>query len=370
MIRNKEEFVKALWEDYRNLPEDKREDSFIYTYFQRKKDQRAQVLARSRQELEAYIAQKKRDKYIMLRSAYLAYKDEVISAEACLDIFQELTGTTAISKKYEKLSLKEQIEVICKKMERKFLMGCVSDFFQNAGYRVNKHQDVEEHIKLPDKHRKEKDGYTDDLAMLFAFYQYQGMQEVQKGDVGAYINRLDAEHIEKCKQLHHILQKDDRCEIFVPLYVDMETGAGVYIIGKNKYQQYTKRNRPHKKSESLNSCYACVIYFSAIFEEISEYEELNLTMMVESFDTVEEAFDRFQAGLSTQEFYENYPMENEDILPVGADRRFELYFVEKRISVAKQKEELIRQRIKEEQAQKERARYEHALLLERKKQEK
>lgn len=380
MIRNREEFIKALWEDYRNFSEENREESFIYNYFKRKKDMKAQQIARDKNSLNEYQLKMKRDKYIQLKSAYLAYLDEVLTEEEYMDIFREVTCTKkknsserTLPKKYEDLSGKEEISMVERKYEKRFLNGCISDFFQNAGYRVNKKNEVEEHKKLPDKHRKEKDGYTDELSMLYAYYQYCGRAEEMKEVITNTLPVLDEEYRNKCEKLLRILQKEKRKEVFVPLYVDTSTGAGIYIIGKNKYEEYTEKSNVYgsrdKQKEDGTTCFVCVIYFSAILDRISEFDEMDISMMVESFDTLEEAFERFQAGISRQEFYENYPSENEDILPEGADSNFDLFFVEKRFGFAKEKEEAMRKKIKEEQSKKEQKRYEQALLIEKKKRE-
>ena len=91
MIRNREEFIKALWEDYRNFSEENREESFIYNYFKRKKDMKAQQIARDKNSLNEYQLKMKRDKYIQLKSAYLAYLDEVLTEEEYMERYEYLT---------------------------------------------------------------------------------------------------------------------------------------------------------------------------------------------------------------------------------------------------------------------------------------
>lgn len=378
MIRSREEFVKALWEDYRNFPEKQREQSFIYAYLKMKKDNRAEMIAGSREALWSYMDEKRQDKYVLLRSAYLAYENQCISQEEYRGILEKVANGKnkacsegkAIKQREDGLD-KEKLAAKQQRLERRFLLGCVSDFFQNAGYRVHKNGAAEEHVKLPDKHRKENNGYTDELEMLYAFYCYQGENSGIEGVPSFYNVRttgasLDEEYLEQCRSLYHVLNREKWEDAFVPLLVDSNTGAGVYLIGRNKYQQYSdgKQRRKIRRQEEADSfsCYACVIYFSAIFEEISEYQELNLTMLVEKYATVQEAFARFQDGISNEDFYENYPLENGDKLPEGIDHRFNLYFVEKKLDAMKRKEEEFRSKVKEGQAKKERERYERSKI--------
>lgn len=95
MIRNKDDFFSSLWEDYISLEEKDREKSFIYGYLKKKKDYRAEAIGQDRETLNEYSRQKKRDKYIMLKSAYVAFAENgIINEQEYTDIFKELIGKT------------------------------------------------------------------------------------------------------------------------------------------------------------------------------------------------------------------------------------------------------------------------------------
>ena len=142
---------------------------------------RAEVIGRRKADLFEYAEQKKRDKYTLLRSAYLAIERyRVISKQKYADILKDLIGTkdkttgeVKIPAKYEALDDDEAFKKAEEMFERRFLMGCVRDFFYNLGYRTNKNDKHGQSVKLPNKHLKE-DGYNDEFEMLYEYSLYSG----------------------------------------------------------------------------------------------------------------------------------------------------------------------------------------------------
>lgn len=131
-------------------------NSFVYRYLKKKKDSRAEVIGRIKNDLYDYALQKKKDKYILLKSAYLALvRHNNITEQEYSNIFKSLIGTKdkvtgeiKAPAKYENLCGKEAIEKAEKMFERRFLMGCISDFFYNLGYRTNKNTEYGQSVKL------------------------------------------------------------------------------------------------------------------------------------------------------------------------------------------------------------------------------
>ena len=333
MIKNRDEFFDLLWEDYISFDEKEREKCFVYSYLKQKKDSRAEVIGRSRDTVAEYCGQKKRDKYILLKSAYLAMERYgVMTAEEYAEILRGLIGGKyPIPKKYRDLRKKEDIDRAEKALERRFLIGCVSDFFYNLGYRTNKSSEHSQSVRLPSKHLKE-DGYNDEFEMMYRFSVYSNCDITESAEISRSFGSLDDGYIEKCSRFYDTLLKEKSSGAFVPLYIDRATGAGVYIIGRKKFDTDTFC---YKNTKSSDVCLVCIAYFYAVDAisgtEGSPADDMYVTMMIkETFRSVKKAFDSFRASVSDQDFYENYPYENDDDLPNGTDEQFRLYFISKK----------------------------------------
>lgn len=331
MIKDRDDFYDALWNNYISLPEKERENSFVYRYLKKKKDSRAEVIGRSTIDLYDYASQKKKDKYILLKSAYLALvRHNNITEQEYSDILKSLIGTKdkatgelKAPAKYEKLCGKEAIEKAEEMFERRFLMGCVSDFFYNLGYRTNRNSEHGQSVKLPNKHLKE-DGYNDEFEMLYEYSLYSGKSE--QSETATDTAQINGEYMEKCTRLYDSLLRENCSDAFVPLYIDPNTGAGVYIIGSNRFSEDEKT--------SSDACFVCVILF-AMVDAVSKPDaysnyDISLSMTVKKrFRSVGKAFDFFNARVSGQDVYENYPDENNEMLPEDIDECFNLYFISK-----------------------------------------
>ena len=134
IVTSREELNDKLWTDYLNH----KEQSFIYGYTRKKKDSWAEIIARTGESVEEYAKAAKRDKYTLLRSAYLAYCNGVIQEEDYLRIFRDVvrvgvkltkeqreekkrTGKAVPTKaagKYEKLSGQEAIDATHRQWEK------------------------------------------------------------------------------------------------------------------------------------------------------------------------------------------------------------------------------------------------------------
>lgn len=326
MIKDKTEFYDALWNDYINRSERDRINSFIYCYFKKNKDIRAETIGRSRESVNDYSQKKRRDKYILLKSAYLAVvRYNVMTMQDYSDILKSLMGTK-LPAKYESLSERTKLDRAEEMFERRFLMGCVNDYFYNLGYRSGRKDEYGQSVRCPNRQLKE-DGYNDELEMLYEFIKFSGRTEHIHTQI--HTGNADEEYIAKCTKLYDILIREKRKDAFVPLYVDRSTGAGIYIIGSNRFDKETFCFLQKKDTEI---CYVCIIYFYEA-EAISRIlnlpeDEISISMWVKKrYLSVRKAFDEFAKLVSEKELYENYPFENDGTLPAGTDDRFNLYFI-------------------------------------------
>lgn len=350
MIKNRDDFFNMLWEDYISFDEKERDKCFVYSYLKHKKDSRAEVIGRSREAVIEYSGQKKRDKYILLKSAYLAMEqNEVMTEEEYVDILKDLIGKNNIPKKYQNLCGKEAVDQAEKAFERRFLIGCVCDFFYNLGYRTNKNNEHSQSVKLPSKHLKE-DGYNDEFEMMYRFSLYNNDDMTDTSEKGGSFGSLDDEYIEKCSRLYDVLLKEKNCMAFVPLYIDQATGAGIYIIGRDKFDE---ESVGYEKMSKNDVCLVCIVYFYTVDNIVkvknSSKDDVFLIMTVkETYKSVKKAFDSFLASVSDKDFYEFYPDENDEKLPHGIDEHFDPYFISK-----KKAEDMRRNAIKQAMLEKE-----------------
>ena len=318
MIANKTELYDLLWRDYFDLHNKNASDSFIYNYLRHNKDKRAENIAKSRNSLCEYATKKKLDKYILLRAAYLAYSNGTISENEYLEYFSNIasvkdrkTGEAKLPKCCA-LDSPDGIKASQEYQECKLLKGCVSDFFQNAGYRRDTTKNDEYFSKTNIKYTKEKEGYINDLDLWAAYYMYSMEQSTEKD--GHYIPQLDSEYIEKCKKLFSLLDNEQYSEAFVPLYFDTASGAGVFIIGKERFEE-----------ADSEGCCVCTAHFGGLMEKISTMSELPFSMLTTVYDNVDDAFFALKKGIADGGFCANYSLENNEP-PAGADSCFNSYF--------------------------------------------
>lgn len=317
MITNRSDLYERLWNDYSQLPSDQKHDSFLYQYLKAKKDAQAERVAESAETLDEYSARKKRDKYVLLRSAYLAYKNGLVTEEEYISRFKELAGAKG-SQKYEPFT-PDLMSKAQHTYENEFIIGCISDFFYNMGYRTRKSKEDTDDIgftKIAERYIKEKDGYIDDLDLWARYYIFSLKNET---DPPAFTTALTDEYISKCNDLITVLDREERSNVFVPLYYDAVSGAGVIVIGNDLLP---------KNKQTDRSCRICIMYFSELLDEMSEHSELSITMISELYDDVGEAFEEFKKGIVDHIFTENYGSQNYE-LPDGVDSIFANYFWER-----------------------------------------
>lgn len=326
MITNRTELYQRIWEDYCSFSSDKKQNSYFYIYMKEKKDAYAKHVSESAASLSEYCARKKRDKYIMLRSAYLAYKKKnpVISEADYIRIFNSLFGEKQ-RRKYVPLT-PENIEIAEQIYEREFLLGCINDFFYNLGYRLRKNKentieiDKIGYVKKGERYLKEQDGYIDDLELWSDYLTkiLQGEPQPPK-----FVSELTEEYIGKCSDLFDalnfdVLNREERRMSFLPLYFDAVSGAGVIVIG-NEWLPENKRNE--------KACRICIIYFSGIYDGIDDFNDISLEMIAEPvlFDNVSDAFERFKKGVVRFDYTDNYGSRNGN-MPDGIDSIFNCLF--------------------------------------------
>ncbi len=324
-MKDKKEFYDALWNDYYDLNGETKENCFLYGYLKKKKDHRAEIIGRSKSTVIEYSKQKKRDNFILLKSAYYAVtRYKVMTEQEYADILKLLLGAN-LPAKYKNINGQDAMDRAEEMLERRFLLGCIGDFFYNLGYRTNVNVEHSHSVKVQSRATKE-DGYTDEFDMLYEFNKYRGEDTEYHSIIP--VNSIDSEYIEKCNDLYDALCKDKQRNAFIPLFVDSNTGAGVYIVGVDRFD---KESSGYENKKTGDVCYVCIIYFQDFDSILNSYGQsediltLNMSIM-ERHLSVKKAFDSFEKIVSGQEFYQNYPYENDEKPTSYIDDRFDLFF--------------------------------------------
>lgn len=330
LFASREKFYSALWEDYRSYiktakVKDRDTDRslesdisgcFYYRFIKHKKDIAAEEISFSRETLKEYSEKPKRDKYILLHGAYLAFKSGNIAKDEYKDIFTSIIGCSKKNgRKYLQL-LEKNIGDANSQLEYFLLRGCVSDFFDNEGFKASG-----ESFNSASRHRKEKQGYNDIIEMLY-FY----MREKNISDKTAERTaEISDDYIEKCSALYNAAIQEKQTEAFIPLYFDHNSGAGIFILGKNLFfEDDDKKESSNDEEKILNDCTVCIIYLCDYIN--IAFEQMTVVMAVDIYNTVREAFDAFSAEAASHKYFELYTEmnchEGRYFCPEGTDEIF------------------------------------------------
>lgn len=324
IFTGREDFYSALWEDYRsyiktakvkeNEAADRSLESDIspciyYRFIKNKKDIAAEEISVSRESIQEYAERPKRDKYTLLHSAYLAFDGKTITENEYKDIFTDIIGGSKKNgRKYLQL-LEKDINEANNHLEYFLLRGCVSDFFDNEGFKA-----TGEGHDSASRHRKEKQGYNDIIEMLYFYMREKDLSE----DTAERTAEISEDYIKKCSAFYNTVLREKQTEAFIPLYFDHDSGAGIFIVGKDLFED---------KDNISEACTVCSIYFYDIPEEEPIVDNtMTLLMDVIPYKTVRKAFIAFSKKVSSHTYLDNYAEMNYHdgsyFCPEGIDKIF------------------------------------------------
>ncbi len=332
MITTCDELYQRIWNDYYDSKEIK--DSFIYTYFKNNKDNQAKQIAESSDSLKQLYANEKKDHYLCLCSTFLAYKNGILSKEEYLDCFRTISNTInnpKLPEKYEPFASDDIIEQAEEDLETKLLIRLINNFFYKLGFRKKKKTgkdttvpDVDEieDIRVEASYIKKKYGNIDNLDLWTNYYIYCLDNDPSKGGpqlTEYHSSGLTDDYIQKCESLFSVLNKENRSNVFMPLYFDLHSGIAVTILGNDWFPDYS----------SNNSCRTGVMYFSSEIQN-EDIDELSIGMNIDFYDNVKEAFKGFKTTVikTDHHTFDNYKWCNGDI-PDNVDSIFHNYFYAK-----------------------------------------
>ena len=187
------------------------------------------------------------------------------------------------------------------------LKGLITDFFRNEGYTRENYKDADGTIIKTDLKREKKRSYNDyvELAANFSDYlkQHSDEQNAEKStnfcdkDILDKLN--DETYLAKCVKLYQSLKSSKNARsAFIPLYIDTESGAGIYLLGSQHIPSSPKAVLP------------CIMYFEGSTEESDRelyYDEsiygpdegldidfLQPVMTIKKFTTIAKAVSAFK----------------------------------------------------------------------------
>lgn len=339
MFANLGAFLGELFDDYSAHYGDV-ENCFYYRYLKKRKSEQAAAIVNSKdsEELLAdYAARTKPNKFVLLRAAYLSFKNGRITADAYKKHFARVSDG---KKKTAELmaadiTTADDAKEFNDALEKQLLKNLVSDFFDNAGFKkgadnveqyFDKNKKIASNTRIRSKyskHSKSLDKYTDDIDMLYCYLQYKNAE--LSDAPAAYSAGLSETFKNDCAELFRSLCKSSESDVFMPLYFDPVSGAGVFIIGKERFYKSLKE-------ELTENCAACIVHFSHVSVDIepSVNETLmDLCMYVDICENVSAAFEEFEDGVASEAYLTDLSDENVIGKDIFNDKRFSVQFGKK-----------------------------------------
>lgn len=301
---NTRDFYKQLEDDYKEMvgrdkdrgkgndnTEKMVRQSFLYHYFKKKKD--ADVNP-ERTHLNRELLFSTRDKYTRLKRAAAALERKIITKEEYRGIFIELNDKV---KKREEL-LDTDPQAAQEQLEDRLLKAFIDDFLHNAKVRAKK----------MNAYDPVKGAYIDEIEMLYEYYKYAPSVSF------AASSDLSDDYIKKCAALYEIVRADDKwAKCFIPLYIDKDSGAGVYIVGKSIFDM-----------DEVTETKVCVLMFDSVYEADEPY--LPIDMIYTIYDDIWVAFEEFKNGVEANRYFNEYSERNGNKPPKDADECFRSRF--------------------------------------------
>lgn len=315
---NKKEFYNSIWADYLEHKDkvargeyDKNmmKRCFIYRYFFEKRMAKSSVLAADREAFDRYLEdyldnmetrRKNRGENAAEKSALKTIprgdKFTLLSAarQVCGDDkerFGEILKAVTMSKNKNA----KQIDPFTSFEEYTYMFICsaIQEFFRKKGYVQPKDSESGATTENVGRIPKNDDNYIDEIEMMHDYLRDLNADELSVAG-GAQITD---EYIQGCERLYRRLSGNDSKpnEIFLPLYIDPISGAGVYII----------RTVDSETKEKISGVFVLTFWDCACDEGL---EELNYEM--KKFKSVGEAFYEFKKNLGGDEYCDGYTSYN------------------------------------------------------------
>ncbi|MCH5193573.1 MAG: hypothetical protein J1F11_06400 [Oscillospiraceae bacterium] len=302
------DFYKAVKRDYDRKTNHM--DCFAYKYFKKRKDRMADKYIQNNSWVNKYIKKidfskltgwsdytkkfprtdhpHRPDQYDLICAAYKLFNKGMIDIDKAKSVF------IFIAEK------KDDTIRMCRTVRN----GSADDVlkeYENLSDNLLRKNVIKEYLR-----RRFAETSLDDINMLYEYFLYKGISSDQA---------LSKDHTEKCRELFELLLASGSDKVFVPLYIDPSSGAGVYIIG-NRYIRKRKKQLPE-----LKNCSVYTAAFAAVERDVFSESSILLSYDLKRFENVQDAFDDFN---DKNEHYESYQFINPetDDLYVTIKERF------------------------------------------------
>lgn len=319
-FKNKEEFYESIWTDYLEHRDkvvrgennkDMMKMCFIYRYILKKRKARSSSLAADREAFDKYLddylynmemrrkrheeeAPKKKyklktiqrfDKFTLLCAAEQVCGDDK-------ERFGEILKAVTMSK--HKNAKPIAPDAAYEEYTYTFICSAIQEFFRKKGYDQSNDNKPGETTENVEKKQKTDDNYIDEIEMMYKYLRYLNAEEELSVTGGAQITD---EYIQSCEELYQRLAENDSKpnEMFLPLYIDPTSGAGVYII----------RTTDLETKKKISGVFVLTFWECACDEGL---EELHYEM--KEFKSVAEAFYEFGTNLGGDKYCSMYTLYN------------------------------------------------------------
>lgn len=215
---------------------------FLYKFFEGSKRKRADDWRNNPDNFSAG------DKYIYIRSMYLAFKAGEKTKDDYLKAFNETNQSTrsGVKKDREKL-LDIDLDKAQDQLEEGLLRDCIDRYIDNA-----KRSKFLSSKKTPRNSSAKRGENIDVIEMLHEFYRYAEETDYERGSTVSDL------YIQRYGKMYKTVKKSEG-SAFIPLYIDERSGAGVYII--------------KGFSGSLKDAKIIILSFGEILEDMIEISE-------------------------------------------------------------------------------------------------
>lgn len=236
---NTEEFLQWVIDDYRDetVKQDAKimnqksldgnkalRQKFLYKFLKSSKDKKAAGWHNNPNNFST------NDKYIYIKSMYLAFKDGKKTEEEYRAAFKRINESIKGNVKKRENLLGTDLKKAQDALEERLLRNCADDFISNA--KKSKFLSSKTTAKTAAAKRGEN---IDLIEMLHEFYKYAGKEDCKEDcnedreegyEVGSIVSKVDIKRYAKLFKM----VKDSKYSAFIPLYIHQKSGAGVYII--------------------------------------------------------------------------------------------------------------------------------------------
>ena len=297
--------------------------------------------------LAARKESRRKDPYIALQETYLDYRLGKLEEQAVLEKAREVFGANRKYRvrKWCKEILKSGcsvseaglqgvgVELIAEELSEAILVAQAKAFLYDAGYPYDTRKD-DETVTVKNTGRR-KDQVMD---LVDLYFEKRGSTTMDKGIAlsgGQKADYRSSEFKEQCLSVYDVLQEEGRDDVCLPLYIDVNTGAGIYIVGKKRFHNDFLIDSGRKWLEEGKEgwekfiCHFCCLYWGDIRKWEDLYAGFPVTIMVDGAygNDIKAVIDEYKAGLKSH--FDTFKAIN-NYCPEGLDERYWMFFKEEK----------------------------------------